>query len=158
MNYNGRPFLELTGRFGLMMNIDWFQPFKHTPYSVGVVYFAVMNLPRDIRYKKENVMVAGIIPGPKEPDAQQLQFYLEPIIDELDELWRDGFTHKLPNEEQDTTFYAALLCIACDIPAARKVSGFLGHSARLGCSKCTKEFDTSKYIYFALLELFNLLY
>lgn len=38
------------------------------------------------------------------------------------------------------TVRCALLCIACDIPACRKVSGFLGHSAKLGCSKCLKEF------------------
>ena len=30
----------------------------------------------------------------------------------------------------------ALLCVACDIPASRKVCGFLGHSATYGCSKC----------------------
>ena len=34
----------------------------------------------------------------------------------------------------------ALLCVACDIPASRKVCGFLGHSATLGCSKCMKAF------------------
>ncbi len=34
----------------------------------------------------------------------------------------------------------ALLCIACDIPASRKVSGFLDHTANLGCSKCMKNF------------------
>lgn len=30
--------------------------------------------------------------------------------------------------------------IACDIPAGRKICGFLGHTARLGCTKCLKEF------------------
>ena len=34
----------------------------------------------------------------------------------------------------------ALLCVACDLPAGRKVCGFLGHNARLGCSRCLKEF------------------
>ena len=34
----------------------------------------------------------------------------------------------------------ALLCCACDLPAGRKVCGFLGHSASLGCSKCMKSF------------------
>ena len=29
---------------------------------------------------------------------------------------------------------AALLCTYCDIPAARKVSGFVGHSAYRACS------------------------
>ena len=30
---------------------------------------------------------------------------------------------------------AALICTACDIPASRKVSGFLGHNALRGCSR-----------------------
>ena len=34
----------------------------------------------------------------------------------------------------------ALLCCACDLPAGRKVCGFLGHSASLGCSKCLNSF------------------
>ena len=34
----------------------------------------------------------------------------------------------------------ALMCIATDVPAGRKLCGFLGHSARLGCSKCLREF------------------
>ena len=44
---------------------------------------------------------------------------------------------------QQLLMKAALLCVACDIPAARKVCGFLGHMAKLGCSKCTKVFDIS---------------
>ena len=35
---------------------------------------------------------------------------------------------------------AAVLCFASDIPAARKLCGFLGHSAKRGCSHCYKEF------------------
>ena len=39
------------------------------------------------------------------------------------------------------TVRCALLCIACDLPAGRKVCGFLSHSATKGCSKCLKEFS-----------------
>ena len=52
MNYKGRPFLEIPGNFALMMNLDWFQPFKNSPYSVGAIYFTLMNLPRDKRFLK----------------------------------------------------------------------------------------------------------
>ncbi len=34
---------------------------------------------------------------------------------------------------------AVTTCIACDIPASRKVCGFLGHNAALGCNKCFKK-------------------
>ena len=56
-----------TNILGLLINIDWFQPHKHVAYSVGVIYAVVINLPRSIRYKEENVIIIGIIPGPQEP-------------------------------------------------------------------------------------------
>lgn len=37
-------------------------------------------------------------------------------------------------------FHAALLCVSCDIPAARKCCGFKSYAARLGCHKCMKIF------------------
>ena len=37
---------------------------------------------------------------------------------------------------------AALTCCTSDIPATRKLCGFVGHSAKLGCSKCSKEFSS----------------
>ena len=40
---------------------------------------------------------------------------------------------------------AALLCTACDIPASWKVSGFVGHNALHGCSKCLKMFVTASF-------------
>ena len=34
-----------------------------------------------------------------------------------------------------------LLSVACDLPAARKVCGFLSCAAKRGCSRCLKEFS-----------------
>lgn len=42
----GRDFLKQPNAFALMLNVDWFQPFKHTQYSVGAMYMVLMNLPR----------------------------------------------------------------------------------------------------------------
>ena len=38
---------------GLMLNLDWFQPYDGTIYSIGVIYAAICNLPCDIRFKRE---------------------------------------------------------------------------------------------------------
>jgi hypothetical protein len=38
-------------------------------------------------------------------------------------------------------FKAALLCVASDIPASRKVCGFTGHHSRMGCNECTIAFE-----------------
>lgn len=44
---------------------------------------------------------------------------------------------------EELSIQCALMCAACDLPAGRKVCGFLGHSAKLGCSRCLKHFSGS---------------
>jgi hypothetical protein len=43
------------------------------------------------------------------------------------------------------TVRAALLCFISDIPATRKVCGFPGFIATLGCSKCLKMFPCERF-------------
>ena len=66
-HFGGQPFLALRTNLAVMLNVDWFQPFAHTVNSVGVIYLTVMNLPRKFRFKRENVIIVGMIPGPVEP-------------------------------------------------------------------------------------------
>ena len=93
-----------------------------------------MNLPHALRYKEENIILAGIIPGPHEPHLN-INSYINPLVDELLELWI--------GIEMDTTagrklVRCAVICASCDIQAGRKLCGFLGHTARYGCTKCKK--------------------
>ena len=124
---NGEDFLR--GRHGLAFQlfVDWYQPFKHTQYSLGVMMLSILNLPRDQRYKKENVIISGFIPGPKEPS--DMKPYLRPLVDDLEDLW-EGI--ELEDDTGLHTYRGALLCLACDIPASRKCGGFLGHGATSG--------------------------
>ena len=139
MHYDGLEFLSNRSNIAFMMNIDWYQPYKHRTYSVGVIYLVFMNLPRNIRFKRENVILLGLIPGPSEP-ALNINSYLTPIVSDLLSLWK-GVSFRM---EDNTTrnVRGALLCIACDLPAGRKVCGFLSHAANLGCSKCYSTFST----------------
>ena len=123
-----------------MLNIDWFQPYKHTAASVGAIYLTVMNLPRTVRFKRENVILVALIPGPSEP-SHDINTLLDPLVDELISLW-EGVTMDINNGSSVVkgVVRCALLCCACDLPAGRKVCGFLSHSASLGCSKCLKSF------------------
>ena len=141
MNVNGQPFLSQPYNLGFMLNIDWFQPFKHTQYSLGVIYMVILNLPRSVRFKRENILIIGLIPGPSEP-PHDINSYLSPLVQDLLELWERGISLTYCGKE--VTVHTALLCLACDVPAARKTGGFLSHSARQGCSKCTKTFTYDK--------------
>lgn len=136
---NHRPFLSQPNNLALSLNVDWFQPFQRTSYSVGVVYIVILNLPREMRYLPRNVIIVGIIPGPREP-KQTINTILEPLVKDLLALW-DGIFMSIPSLMAPVRIRSILLCISCDIPACRKVCGFLGHNAHLACSKCMKFFN-----------------
>lgn len=135
----GTPFLSVPYNFALCLNVDWFQPFKHSQYSCGAMYVSILNLPRAERLAAENVILIGVIPGPHEPELTMNSF-LEPFVKEWLDLW-----NRVPMQTDTTTVLvrSALLCVACDTPATRKVCGFTGHSSFHACLRCLKSFSTA---------------
>ena len=140
--YKGKPFLSLPFNFGFSLNIDWFQPFKHTKHAEGAAYLTILNLPREERYLQENIILMGVIPGPKEPSLT-MNGLLKPFVEEMLKLW-NGVIMKT-SQGLHALVRGALLCCNCDVPAARKVCGFLSHSAYRGCSKCLLPFPTAAF-------------
>ena len=83
MKYDNGDFLSLPGNFVFQINIDWFNLFKCTAHSEEAIYLSVLNLPRVERYRQENIILVGVIPGPKKP-------YLhgnKPLVAKLQCLW-----------------------------------------------------------------------
>ncbi len=101
-----------------------------------------MNVERKKRFLQENCILIGVIPGPKEPHLN-INSYLKPLVNDLMTLWH-GVVMKTVDKQQ-VVVRAALLCAACDIPAARKTCGFVGHGAWRGCSKCLVVFPTEYF-------------
>ncbi len=136
MNVASSPFLVAPFSFGLMLNVDWFQPYTHTVNSVGVIYLVIMNLPHTLRFKPENMILIGIIPGPTEP-SHDMNPYLDPLATELLDFWLGVKLQVYSSSGTvEKVVKCALLCICCDLPAARKACGFLSYTAKLGCSRC----------------------
>lgn len=121
---SGQPFLS--GPYGLgLINVDWFQPYKHTTCSGGAIYLTTMNLPHSIRFKRENLILVGVLPGPPEP-KHDINTYLEPLVSELSELWTGvAMQVRTATGVSSEIVRCALLCVACDLPAGRKLCGFL---------------------------------
>ena len=130
---DGVHFLTEPRNYGLLLNVNWLQPYKHVEYSVGVIYLVILNLPRSIRYKRENIILYGVIPGPCEPSLT-INSYLLPLVTELKELW-EGVQLRYATSNSSAIFRCSLLGVARDLPAARKCCGFLSFSANLGCSR-----------------------
>lgn len=79
--HNGSPFLSEPGNYAFMMNLDFFQPYKHVQYSMGAIYLTILNLPRNVRSKQVNTILVGLIPGPHEP-RHDLNTFLEPLVED----------------------------------------------------------------------------
>ena len=97
--------------------------------TLGTRVMVVMNLPREERFKPENFIVVGLIPGPKEP-KHNINSFLLPLVDDLIDLW-DGVILNNENGTQEM-FRAAILALSSDISATRKCGGFVGHNAKKG--------------------------
>ena len=113
-----------------------FQPFESSVYSCGVIYGVICNLPREVRFKKENMLTFGLLPGPKEVKLHRINHYLAPIVDELLE-FQDGI------ELHGRKIRLAVICCSSDIPAARKICGHI--LALASCYRCYKVADKNNF-------------
>lgn len=79
-----KPFAEYARSLHFTLNVDWFKPFKNSQYSCGALYLVINNLPRAERFKPENIILVGVMPGRSEPKlTEEMNHYLEPLVDEL---------------------------------------------------------------------------
>ena len=129
LDRDGNHFFSDKRNIGLMLNFDFFNPFKNSQYSLGVIYAVLLNLPRDVRFLWENVIIVGIIPGPKEP-KKTINSFLKPFVDELMLSWSPGII--IQENGLNMLYRFALVCVSSDLPAFRKCAGFLSHNATKG--------------------------
>ncbi|RDX44513.1 hypothetical protein OH76DRAFT_1096267 [Lentinus brumalis] len=85
------------------------------------------------RFRAANLLLTGIIPGPKETNPDETQFYLRVIVNELLRLWRHGVDVVTPQHPHGRRMRVILVGVFCDKPAAHKVGGFASHSHNYFC-------------------------
>jgi hypothetical protein len=130
---------ELRLLFGL--NVDAFNPNmlleRGATTSSGIIAMVCLNLPESKRIEKQNIYLAGVIPGPQTPKLTELNRFLKPLIEELEQSWDRGFrltrTALHPNGR---TVRCALALVSNDLPGARKLAQLADHGANWFCSIC----------------------
>ena len=108
---------------------------------MGVIYFVLLYLPREERFKWENVILVGVIPD-METMPKSINPFLKPLVDEMQVLWKGIRLHSCLSHIP-LVFRGAILLAASDFPAAWKLCGFKGHSVERACPKCFKSFPAS---------------
>ena len=75
------------GHYAFTLHVDFFNPEGMNLHGAsmlsGVISMACLNLSADLHYKPENLYLAGIIPGPKQPSVENLHHYICPLMQDL---------------------------------------------------------------------------
>ncbi|XP_043694211.1 uncharacterized protein LOC122644910 [Telopea speciosissima] len=104
---------------------DGFNPFKmnsskHSTWPVVVIPY---NLPPWMCMKAPNMILTLLIPGPKQP-GNDIDIYLQPLIDELKKLWDTGVETYDTYKKEIFKLCACLLWTINDFPAYGNLSGW----------------------------------
>ncbi|KAJ7599532.1 hypothetical protein C8J56DRAFT_1040411 [Mycena floridula] len=82
------------------------------------------------------IILAGIMPGPKEQDGDQVQQFMRIFVNELLRLWRTGFKVKTAKYPNGRLVCVILVAIICDKPPAHKLGSFGSHSHTFFRRRC----------------------
>lgn len=126
----GRLCFADKGNIGVTLNLDWFNSFENTEHSLGVIYMTIINFSREIRFKLENTILGGIIPGPREPSLH-INSFLSSLLEKLTQIL-EGCLFREGGKVIPAFLKLAVTGISRDVPATRKFCGFISCNATKG--------------------------
>ncbi|XP_021722865.1 uncharacterized protein LOC110690354 [Chenopodium quinoa] len=120
----------------LRLSSDGFNPFgmMSTQYSIWPVVLMTYNLPPCLCMKQPYFILSLLIPGPKGP-GNDIDVFLEPLIDELEILWKVGVETYDASRCETFTLHAALIYTINDFPSYGNLSGWPTKGKR-ACPYC----------------------
>ncbi|XP_024013103.1 uncharacterized protein LOC112087314 [Eutrema salsugineum] len=120
---------------------DGFNPFrKHgRQYSLWPVIVTPYNLPPSLCMKREFLFLTILVPGPEHP-KRAFDVFLQPLIYELQMLWKHGVEAFDVSCQQNFTMRSVLMWTISDFPAYGMLSGWTTHG-RLSCPYCQDNTD-----------------
>jgi hypothetical protein len=126
-------FFSCPTDIALGLSSDGFGPFKSQKKSSWPLLVFNYNLKPEIRFRLENLLCLGVIPGPQAP--KDIGSFLGPFIDELEDLARGVPAFDSHNNRP---FALHVYLIACfgNMPAVAKLMYMKGHNGKHPCRAC----------------------
>jgi hypothetical protein len=135
-------FTEEVRNVHLALVTDNFQPFSTAvaPYSCWPVFVVPLNFPPEMCTKRNNIILALVIPGRENP-GKNFNVYMQPLIDELLNLWESGAVTYDRHRKENFTMKASVLWTIHDFPAYGLVSCWSTYR-KLACPICGSDINT----------------
>ena len=121
----------------LTMNIDGIQPSKGSQSTIWPIILVINELPLNVRFALENIILAGFWPGPSKPSRDEIKHLFRPLVDEL-LLLEAGHPFRLLNQHVQIV-HVYLIAACCDKPAQALVQCIAQPHAAFGCARCELE-------------------
>ncbi|XP_021767736.1 uncharacterized protein LOC110732126 [Chenopodium quinoa] len=123
----------------LALASDGFNPGANmsSRYSIWPVMLVPYNLPPWMCMKSDNMMLSLLIPGPKSP-GNDIDVFLQPLIDELKELWESGVQTFDAHSKETFNMRAVLMWTISDFLVYANLSGWSTKGAK-ACPNCHKD-------------------
>jgi len=129
-------------RFGL--SLDGVNPFAHntTSHSTWPVLLLIYNLPPFLVTKKFFIQLSILVSGKMSPTNENIDVFIQPIIEELQELWVGVSAQDFskPPGTRRFTLRGILMWTISDYPAYGLISGLCTHGYK-ACTVCGPHTD-----------------
>ena len=133
----------------MALSANGFNPFSSLlcQWSTWPIFVFIYNLPPWMTTKRFFVIPVLLIPGKHSPNGSNIDVYMKPVIDQLNQLWWPGVwadDHNIPPElTRRFRLRGCLMWTINDWPGYGLLSG-MAHAGYAGCPPCGPEV-TSRY-------------
>ena len=136
--YHGEDYLAAVRRgdigendIVLMFSLDGAQLYRDKTSDCWFFIFVNLNLPPELRYKKQYIITAGFVPGPNKP--VDVESFLLPTFRHFSALQRVGLNVWDARRQEEYIAHPYWLFGTADTPGLTNLSGLVGHGGRMGC-------------------------
>ena len=120
----------------MTLNVDGIAPNKGSQQNIWSILLVINELPLKQRFAIQNIILAGVWPGPRKPSRSDMSLFFRTLVDELVALEK-GVTFQVSDDNDNLIFTRIFLIGACcDKPAQALLQHLPEPIAAFGCGRC----------------------
>jgi len=138
-------FLSYKWNLAIGICLDGIPAYQSSKISLWPVFCVILNLPPEIRYKVENILMISCSTNPRTPE--EYKAICSMIVYEANALYK-GVPVVNCIDSNHKTLKAKISFITCDLEAKNKVMNMVGYSGYYGCYYCLIKGENQSHVYF----------